>query len=198
MRGVTGGLVALIDDRAAHAESTANGFEAQIAGAQQAAAASKKEAESERLARVKLEKQMQPRTLDAATRSTMGNELARFSPSLSGRKVKVSSYAADAEGVVFSLEIIDLLTKAHIDSDPVVGRLVPVGLVDMGVKITGPVSDEGFIRALATDIRSGADTAVFTDWNPKYKDLEVLVAAKPVLGLASVKMQVNQPSSDRQ
>ena len=138
---------------------------------------------------------MQPRTLDDAARTTMGNELAKFSLSLSGRKVKVSSYTADAEGVVFSLEIIDVLTKARIDFDPVVGRLMPVGLVDMGVKITGPVSDENFIRALATDIHSYADTAVFAEWNPKYKDLEVLVAAKPVPGLPNVKTQATQPSS---
>ena len=38
--------------------------------------------------------------------------------------------------MVFSLEIIDVLMKAHIDFDSVVGRLMPVGLVDIGVKIT--------------------------------------------------------------
>jgi hypothetical protein len=195
LSNMTDAVVAKAQEESAHAEAIAKGFDAQIAQSDAAAKSAEATAESERLARVQLEKQIQPRSLDDTARSAIGKELERFSPSLSGRKVKVSSYTADAEGVVFSLEIIDALMKAHIDSDPVVGRLMPVGLVDMGVKITGPVSDEGFIRALATDIHSYADTVVFAEWNPKYKDLEVLVAAKPVSGLPNVTTQATQPSS---
>jgi len=49
--------------KAKSAEATAKQFEAQIAGAQKDAAESKKDAESERLARVQLQKELEPRRL---------------------------------------------------------------------------------------------------------------------------------------
>jgi hypothetical protein len=55
--------IAESDAKAKSAEATAKQFEAQIAGAQKDAAESKKEAESERLARVQLQKELQPRRL---------------------------------------------------------------------------------------------------------------------------------------
>lgn len=55
--------IAESDAKAKSAEATAKQFEAQIAGAQPDAAESKKEAESERLERVKLQKQLEPRRL---------------------------------------------------------------------------------------------------------------------------------------
>ena len=51
------------DARDKAAEATSKGFEAQIADAQKAAAQSKVEAESERLARVQLQQQLEPRRL---------------------------------------------------------------------------------------------------------------------------------------
>jgi hypothetical protein len=68
-------------------------------------------AEGERLTRIKLEKEIAPRTLDDAAREQMGKDLSKFSSHFSGRKVKVSSYSGDAEGIVFSLEIIDAGTS---------------------------------------------------------------------------------------
>jgi hypothetical protein len=55
--------IAESDAKAKSAEATAKQFEAQIAGAQRDAAESKKEAEAERLARVKLQEELQPRRL---------------------------------------------------------------------------------------------------------------------------------------
>jgi hypothetical protein len=51
------------DAKAKSAEATAKQFEAQIVGAQRDAAESKKEAESERLARAQLQKELEPRRL---------------------------------------------------------------------------------------------------------------------------------------
>lgn len=156
------------------------------------------QAEAEKLARVKLEKEIAPRTLDDATRQTIGKELSKFAPHFSGRKVKVMSYSADAEGIVFSLEVIDIMAKAGIEVDPAVGRAMPVGLVDMGVKITGPSGDEEFIRSLATRIHSHLVTEVsdvFAEWNPKYTDLTIVVGVKPVAGLPKVNTQATKPSN---
>jgi len=131
-------------------------------------------------------KQLAPRTLNAADWDAMGEKLKPFAQSLSGRKVAVSSYSQDAEGIVFSVEIIKCLERAGIAYDPVVGRIVPVGLVEMGVKITGPVKDAEVIKLLAREIHDRADTAVNAEWNDKYNDLSVAVCAKPIAGLPTI------------
>lgn len=158
------------------------------------AAALRKEAETEKLARVKLEKEIAPRNLDDATRQNIGKELSKFSAHFSGRKIKVSSYSGDAEGIVFSLEVMDIITKAGIEVDPIIGRVVQVGPVAMGVAITGPRGDEEFIRSLGTNINSHADTDVKAEWNSKYTELDVFVGVKPVAGLPKL-IQAAKPSS---
>jgi hypothetical protein len=160
---------------------------AKAAGANERAAEASKAAEDEKGARLRLEKEIAPRTLDDASRIAIGNELSKFASSFSGRKVKVSSYSADAEGIVFSLEIIDVLTRAKIEVEPIVGRLIPVGLVDTGVKITGPSADEAFVKTIATSIHSHLDTAMRAEWGPQYKDVTVAVGVKPVIGLPLIK-----------
>lgn len=136
---------------------------------------------------LKLEQQIQPRTLDDAARKNIGKELSKFAEHFSGRKIKVESYGGDAEGIAFSLEVMDVITKAGIEVDPVVGRIEPVGLVDTGLNITGPSGDEDFIRALANNIRAHLDTDVCGEWNPKYSELDILVAVKPIAGLTRFK-----------
>ena len=173
--------------------------EATIATLNKDAAALRDEAEAEKLARIKLEKEIAPRTLDDLTRKKMGNELSRFAKHFSSRKVKVSSYSGDAEGIVFSLEILDVLTKAGIETEPIIGRLVPAGLVDTGVKITGPSADVEFIRSLATAVHSHLIkevSDVSAEWDPKYAELTILVGVKPVAGLPRIKTATdNQPAT---
>ena len=143
-----------------------------------------------------LRKQLQPRTLDEAARKAISDKLLKFVPGLLGRKVTVSSYMGDAEGIVFSLEVLNVLTRSKIDTDPVIGRVQPVGLVDMGIRITGPTADEGFIRSLAANIRSHVDTNICSVWGPKYPSIEVLVAAKDVVGLPRITSQAIDPCSN--
>jgi hypothetical protein len=146
----------------------------------------RKRAEDEAMERAKIQKQLAPRTLTDANRAALGEKLRSFSASFKGRKVTINSYASDAEGIVLSLEILDTLTRAGIDSEPVIGRLMPVGLVTMGVKVTGPSADEAFIRSLVTGIRSRVDTELDGEWGPKYPGLTILVGEKPVAGLPNV------------
>jgi hypothetical protein len=118
-------------------------------------------------------------------RKQLSEELQTFAPSLKGRKVKISSQTGDAEGIMFSLEINDILTRAGIEVDPVgVGRLMEIGGVYVGVNVTGPVSDEKFIRALATGLARCADTAADGEWNPKFTEVGIMVGVKPIVGLA--------------
>jgi len=63
--------IAASDATAKSAEATAKKFEAQIADAQKAAAESKAEAESERLARVQLQKELEPRRLTGTQKEAL-------------------------------------------------------------------------------------------------------------------------------
>ena len=103
-----------------------------------------------------------------------------------GRKVTISSYSQDAEGIAFSVEIFHCFDNTGIETDPVIGRLMPIGLADMGVKITGPIKDEAVIKLLAHEIHDRADTEVSGEWDDKYKELAILVAVKPVAGLPKI------------
>lgn len=147
----------------------------------------KKQAKDADLARTKLEKEIQPRTLDDDSRKNIGKNLSTFASHFSGRKIKIESYMADAEGIVFSLEVMDVIKKAGIEVDPAIGQLEPVSLVDTGLIMFGPSRDEGFIRALEDNVRAHLDTDVCGEWNPKYSELEILVAVKPVKGLLRFK-----------
>jgi hypothetical protein len=156
------------------ARQEADSFENEIASAKEQAAG--------------IAKQLAPRTLNAADWQAIGNKLKPFAPCLLGRKVTVSSYSLDAEGIVFSLEIIQCLTRAGIGFDPVVGRQIAVGMVDMGVKISGPTKDKEFILTVGNAIHDRADTDVYCEWDDsKYKELSIAVGARPVAGLPQVK-----------
>ncbi len=110
----------------------------------------------------------------------------KFAPEFSGRKVAISSLQGDAEGIVFSLEIMDIITRAGIEVNPIIGRIVQVGLVDLGVKITGPAADQEFMKALAADVRADCDTSLHVEWGPQYSEVTIAVRVKPVAGLPTV------------
>jgi hypothetical protein len=177
-------LLSDTSDRASNAEITAKAFESQIADANARAAVAAQTAEAEKLARVKLEKQIQPRTINQSDRERLGEELRKFASALKGRKVKMASQIGDAEGMLFSLEILDILTRAGISvEDAGLGRVETVGGVDMGANITGPLADKEFIRSLAQELATHAHTAVKGEWKATVSDIRILVGAKPIAGL---------------
>lgn len=175
------------------ARATAKGFESRITEAKKESARLYKIAEDERLARVNLEKQIAPRSLDESDREAIGKQLRQFAATFAGRKIEVSSYSADAEGIVFSVQIIDILAHAGIGVDPVIGRTVPIGLVHLGVKITGPSADGIFIKTLIDRVQASIDTAFNGEWGAKYKDVKIEVGVKPIAGLTEVKLVTPPP-----
>jgi len=200
--------------RAANAEGTAKGFDSKIADAQRGTAEAQRDAETakqhaseaderaavnekeaarlgklaadESLARANIEKQLAPRTLNESDREMLGKQLHEFAPRFSGRKVTVSSLVGDAEGIVFSLEIIDILTRAGINVEPVIGRIEAIGLVPLGVKVTGPIADGPFIETLVRGIRADVDTSLSAEWDSKYTEVNIAVGVKPVAGLPAI------------
>jgi hypothetical protein len=148
----------------------------------------RKDAEAEHLARVKLQKQIQPRTINESDRKKLAETLRPFAPNFKGRKVKISSQTGDAEGMLFSLEIMDVLTSAGIDVDADgMGALISVHAVAMGVIIKGPPIDRDFIRSLVGGLNAklGTDlgTSVYGEWKPEYSELGIMVGVKPIPGL---------------
>ena len=153
------------------------------ARANEHAASLQEEAESERIARVKLEAQVQPRTISESDRKALGKKLSAFANSLKGRKVKIQSQTSDAEGMLFALEMMDIIQRAGIavDTDGM-GRLMPVGGVMMGARVSGPAKDQEFIKALVYGVRPHV-LGVEGDWNSSYTELVILVGAKPIVGM---------------
>jgi hypothetical protein len=142
------------------ATALAKGYDKQIAEAGRDAAKARSDAAKAELARAKLEKEISPRTLDDKHRKASGERLKPFAANFSTRKITVLSYILDAEGIIFSLEIMDVLFRAGIKAEPVIGREIPAGIPNMGVRITGPVKDKVFIETLAKEINVAADTPV--------------------------------------
>jgi hypothetical protein len=149
-------------------------------------------AEEEKLARIKIEKQLAPRTLSESDREKIGKDLQKFAPTFSARKIKISSFVGDAEGIVFSLELLDVVTRSGIEVDPVIGRLQQVGLIDLGVKITGPAAHQEFMKAFATDVRADCDTLLNVVWGPQFSEVTIEVGVKPVAGLPTVVQAASQ------
>ncbi len=185
-RTISDRSIAALNKEAGDARRKAGDAEKAAGEANERAAGANRIAEGERLARVKIEKQLAPRTLTESDRETIGKQLRAFAPRFSGRKVKISSYSCDAEGIVFSLEIMDIVTRAGIDVDPVIGRTLPVGLVTLGVKVTGSAADEMFIRSLLTGIHAHVGTDLHGEWAPKYSQVSIEVGVKPIAGLPTV------------
>ena len=131
---------------------------------------------------------IQPRTVSEADRKQLGEELMEFAPGFKGRKIKISSQTGDAEGMVFSLEIMDILTRAGIDVDPAgMGAIITVHAVAMGVIVRGPPGDREFIRALVgalnAKLATNLGTSVYGEWKPEYTEILVMVGVKPIVGL---------------
>lgn len=176
----------IMEDSIAVANKAAAEANKQAAEANERAAEANKKAEEERLARVKIEKQLAPRTFSESDIEEIGNALRSFAPSLSGKKVKISSYIIDAEANVFAWMINEILFRAGIGTEPHIGRIMPSGGVDIGVKITGPIKDESFMYTLASGIYARLKTNMSVEYDDKYKEVAVLVGVKPVAGLPKI------------
>lgn len=157
-----------------------------IAVADSVAAKANLKAEEERHARIKIEKQLAPRTLRESEIEEISNELRSLAPNFSGRKIKVSSYILDAEGNVLALMINDIIFRSGIATETAIGRRLPIGLVDMGVKITGATKDSDFIFKLADAIFARLKTELYVESNDKYKELSIEVGIKPVAGMPKI------------
>jgi hypothetical protein len=131
-------------------------------------------------------KQLTPRSLSHDDTKAIGDKMKRFSPRFIGRKIQITSYTQDLEGIVFSVEVFHIFDDTGIEIDPVIGRLEPIGLVETGVRIVGPIRDQDVIKLLVREIHDRADTEVSGEWKDEYKQLAIFVAFKPIAGLPKI------------
>lgn len=148
-------------------------------GANERAAANEKEAASLRMEAAKIQERLAPRILSDPDRIEIAERLRPFAPGFSTRKVTLSSYTLDAEGIIFSMMIMDILTRAGIEVEPKIGRALPIGMVNPGVKITGPLTDQAFVRSLINGIHAHLDTSMRVELGSKHTEPHIEVGVKP-------------------
>jgi hypothetical protein len=196
LRSASDQMLAFAIEEAGRANERASRNEQQTAGLQLKAArlnakaeGLRKEAEDERTARLQLEKQIQPRTFEFSQIDEIAKPLKPFAPALTGRKITVGSYSFDQEGIVFAVEIWNVLNRAGINADASdVGTLMPIGMMQTGVIIDGRTTDRDIVQALGKTISSHAgNTPIHMEWDSsKHSDLSIFVAAKPIAGLPDI------------
>lgn len=170
MRDVTFNLVAIADGKAGEANDRASANEI---------VAQQLKAEN-----LKLETVIQPRTINESDRQKIADKLRRFAPSLKGRKVSIASQIGDGETMLVALEMADILRRSGIEFDPSgMGRTSWVGMVFMGVGITGTPSDREFVSEFVGDLFVPLDKGIIGAVKPEYKELRINVGVKPIIGL---------------
>lgn len=159
--------------------------EVDVANATKRAADANREADEERIERLKLEKQIAPRRLTSQQKSALSGTCARFPY----RRVAVVSYMADTESLIFSSQILEALNckLGSFSVDDQRSSELPAGVL-FGMQIKG--TDESLVRALKEDL---SPLAITPDWmTPPPVDLKIgtgesttasaiiLVGAKPL------------------
>lgn len=146
----------------------------------------RRQAESERLERVKLQETVQARAISESDRQCIADKL-RGTLKPAGQSVKIYSQVGDSEGTMFALEIMDALQRAGITVDGSgIASMVSVHTVAVGVIITGPPSDEKFMRSLVNELGSRSTPArpsVAGYWKPEFTELRIMVGVKPIPGI---------------
>ncbi len=120
--------------------------------ANKAAGEANERAEKEHLERLRLEAQIQPRTLTVGQQSAIGKALHRFA----GHHVQVVSYGSDAEGMRLGRQLIAALQSGGLVVFDNTSNLMTLGVgsVATGVQITAPQSEPILAQALVAVLRS--------------------------------------------
>jgi F0F1-type ATP synthase membrane subunit b/b' len=164
-------------ERTATAESTLAEAKSQAAMASQKAAEAGLAAESERLARVKLEAQIAPRRLSAEQRGAVAAACKRFV----GRTIAIQSYSIDVEGRILGQQIADALREAGLVVRTNLAGLMPIGPFQTGIHIHGSSADADLAMALMIVLKQQGGLDV--EWPHTAKgdpgEVSVTVAAKP-------------------
>ena len=165
------------------------------------AAQLRKEAEHERLGRLKLEALIQPRELKYPWALTYACRSFR------GHAVQVASYAADAEAWRLSQQIIDALKNGQIFVIDRTSSFMVMGGFEVGVRVRGPDSEkrlkDAIFEALSeeklirTDDTGPEPQAIMQvgGIEPDTKVLTILVGVKPFSQATEIKVESERQSN---
>lgn len=179
-----------------YADERISNNEAQTATANRGAAeateranALAKEAEHERLERLKLEAEIAPRRLTREQHEAIATALNRFA----GRRVMVTSYSLDAESAILTKQVIEALQAAGLKVADGTSSLMQMGAFYVGIHVAGPKRD--LVTALSESLSQAAHLAVAPESptqlvphpagivsgppNPATADASILVGIKP-------------------
>jgi len=141
------------------------------------------QAEGERLSRMKLEAEVQPREMTKEEEKELRSKLRKFS----GRIVSVRSYALDTEGSRLATIILSALRSSGIQVSDQRGNLFnlsPGWNVVEGIQIAGPHSQDDLIHALLNSpLKSDPHLKMFRKDDPAIPEsapVEILVGVKPI------------------
>ena len=131
-------------------------LDGQTAQARAAAAQANAAAESEKLERVKLEAQVEPRRLTPVQRKAITDAMTPFA----GRPVSVASYSADIEGAILAKQLVEMLGRAGLrvqDDVTLCSSGLSVGILS-GIAVSGTDTDlvNAITKALGAQMGSGA------------------------------------------
>ena len=142
----------------------------------------RKQAETEHLARVELEKEMQPRFIGNPKQLT--NDLKKIAPSVKGRAVHLSSGMFDIEAGLLCMKIQAVFIDAGVRPDiSEVGQLIQPGIPAVGIRVYGLPDDKGFMEILAKDLSAHIGDPITVDAAPNHTRLVVWVGSKPIPGM---------------
>lgn len=151
--------------------------------ARQKTARFQRDAEKEKKARLQLEARIAPRTLDEGQRKYVGESLSPYAFKFFGRKVNLYWLLSDAESTVFGIELEDSLKRAGIESER--PGVIPLGRLDIGIHITGPMSDALFAKTLFDILEKYfPNEALTVDTTAKYNGspVTVIIGVKTPIG----------------
>jgi hypothetical protein len=115
-------------------------------------AKAKKDAEQEKIERLKLEAQVAPRRLTREQQKAIAAALKPFS----GRNVGLFTYVYDLEGAILASQIKPALVEAGISVQDRTSTVMIIGGFTAGISVSGPDSEQGLVRAIADSLRRDA------------------------------------------
>lgn len=115
-----------------------------------------KQAEAEKIERLRLEQQVSPRILTIVQQQQISLDLQRFA----GHTVVVSSYGLDAEGFLVATQVISALKAANISVIDRRASIIVSGGFVSGINVRGPATEDEFTFSLAHALNSKGNLQV--------------------------------------
>jgi hypothetical protein len=131
-----------------------------IASANERASAAARDAENERLERVKLEERIAPRRLTRTQQESIAVDLSKFER----REILVKTYALDAEGAILGKQLIECFGRARLNVIDRTASESGLGGFALGIYVYGP--DAELVNAVVQSVTARTGLAATQGLDP--------------------------------